>query len=218
MHTSNISHPRARGFSLVELLVVIGIISLMASLVGVALSSNNGANSVKASQRVLAGLVQSARTQALLKQESVRILIHADENDPSRYRRFAGLVYFDSDQQGWVAVNDGSLLPNGAYFAIDSINSTFTSDSTIAIEYPRRTAQQIGSGDTYYYVEFNPNGTVVTPPAPIIAVQSARLDGPASPGNVPLIDDDQTMAAIAIHKLGTVSFLDDAEIIRQQDL
>ena len=218
MRTQQLHHLRSRGFSLIELLVVIGIISLMAGLIGKALSSNNGAGSIKASQRVLAGLVQTARTQALLKQERVRVLIHADEDDPNRYRRFAGLVYFDSTQDGWVAVNDGTLLPSGAYFSIDSVNSTFSSNNTIAIQYPRRTAQKLGSGDSYYYVEFNADGTVLTPPAPLIAVQAARLNGPVSPGNVPLENDDEIMAAIAIHKLGTVSFLDDAQIIREQGL
>lgn len=217
MKTAFSKRTNRRAFSLIELLVVIGIITLMAGLIGTALTTSGGATSVKASQRVLAGLVQSARTQALLKQQKVRLLIHADESDPSRYRRYAGLVY-GSDTDGWIAVNDGTLLPSGAYFAIDTENSTFTSNSTISLQYPRREAKMVGTGDSYYYVEFNADGTVVTSPAPIIAVQAASLTGPATPGNIPLENDPNAIAAVVIHKLGSITFLDDADIIREQGL
>lgn len=71
----------------------------------------------------------------------------------------------------WYAVGEGSMLPEGIFYVdngnsavtqqilrSDTVNSTFPATPTMKIEFPRRKAQQSGSGPTWFYYEFLSSG------------------------------------------------------------
>ena len=71
------SMQRNKAFTLIELLIVLGLI-MVASSVMVISSGNNDGVALKSSQRIVSSIAQGARGQAILKQTPTRILIYAD--------------------------------------------------------------------------------------------------------------------------------------------
>lgn len=84
---------RQRGFTLIELLVVITIIVVAASIIMVAGRGGEG-TALRASQRILSGIANGARGQALLKNAETRLIIYGanpggSNFDYDKYRRFS---------------------------------------------------------------------------------------------------------------------------------
>lgn len=119
-----------RGFTLIELLVVMAIIAVFLGILGMALSrSSNPTMASQGGQRTISGLVTGARAQAILKQGTVRLIVHNDpplssdsvavqQEKRERYLRYLGIVVLDTDDNGdlyWKAVNEGVYLPRGVY-------------------------------------------------------------------------------------------------------
>lgn len=104
--------PLAAAFSLIELLVVIGLIALMVGGVGFALRDSAPSLAVQNAQGVVAGALNAARTHALAEQTTVRIAIDANPQSDSFMRRLHILVQAGG---GWRAVGNEILLPGGAF-------------------------------------------------------------------------------------------------------
>lgn len=122
-----------QGFTIIEILVVIAIIAVFLGVLGVALSGRNQTIATQGGQRTMAGLVTSARGQAILKQAPVRLIIHNDPPLPGdspeiqqekreRYLRYFGIVMLTLDTEVtppaevWKPLNEGVFLPRGVYF------------------------------------------------------------------------------------------------------
>ncbi len=140
------SEKSRRAFTLVELLAVIGIIAVMATVIGVSLGGGNATTSLGSSQRIAAGIFQSARSIAVLKQTKTRVLIYGSngaDTDAAKYLRFMQVIYYTgtemvddgsgtpTPQDIWVAANAGTYLPQGVYYYPQ--RSDFT-DSQVVVE------------------------------------------------------------------------------------
>ena len=91
---------RCKAFTLIELLVVISIILIASSIIFI--GGNSGAGSaLSSSLRIVSGIAQGARGQAILKNAETRLIIHNDPSDLEKYRRFFGIVYEDNDNAGY---------------------------------------------------------------------------------------------------------------------
>ncbi len=159
-------------FTLVELLVVISIILIASSIIFLGGGGGEGAK-LSSSQRIVSGIAQGARGQAILKNADARLIIYSETNtsgDPEKFLRYFGIVYWGTDSggtEGWLAATQGTYLPDGIYF-----NDELSKDKdggaipTMDLDYPRRnvagnTNRANGGGsEAYYFYEFSSNGTM----------------------------------------------------------
>lgn len=105
---------RARAFTLLELLVVVGLIAVLSFLVVGALQPGRGA-ALEAAQATMANLLVAARTKAVATNRPVRLLVNFDlggGQSPSRYLRYVALQF--QSAAGWQSTTD-VFLPDGVY-------------------------------------------------------------------------------------------------------
>lgn len=81
-----------RAFTLVELLVVIGLIAVLAGVLGLALGGGNSGAALQSSQATLQGLFAAARGQAAISQSNAQIVINVEKDSDGFLREFYVLV------------------------------------------------------------------------------------------------------------------------------
>lgn len=107
--------PRHSAFTLVELLVVLGIMALMAGGLGLALQDGSPAVALESAQGTVASLVTAARGQAALSQRRTRLVVNADPADERFLRGILVAVESAPNSGQWRVAADGALLPRGIY-------------------------------------------------------------------------------------------------------
>ena len=219
-HIHMYKYKSKRGFTLIELLVVISVILIASSIIFIGGNGGAGA-SLSSSQRIVSGITKGARGQAILKNARVRLIIYTDNPNNSneeKYLRYFGIVYEDNDNPGlWIAATQGTFLPEGVYFdaALSSRNGwsipNWPSTATMSLEYPRNIAKSEGSGDEFYYYEFNSNGTVSSIPIDFVnswIVIRAGVLKPTTAGALALeIEEGQEsiVSALILRRVGTTT-------------
>ena len=199
---------RKQAFTLVELLVVISIMLVAASILFVGGNSGKRAK-LNASQRIVSGIAQGARGQAILKGATTRLIVYSDDTENSeeaKKLRFFGIIFEDSNGD-WVAATQGTFIPEGIYFDPDGAKSgDSTTRPTMQLEYPRLSPQTAGSGDTYYYYEYNSNGTMRGADANSWLVLRAGVLKPGDAGEleVNFPSDDESLDSIASIKCALI--------------
>jgi prepilin-type N-terminal cleavage/methylation domain-containing protein len=214
------SYSRKSAFTLIELLVVISIILIASSIIFIGGGGGEGAK-LSSSQRIISGIAQGARGQAILKNAKVRLIIYSEANvdmDPDKVLRYVGIIYADpkdTDQENptsWIAATQGTYLPEGIYF--NKILSQGWPGSTMNLDYPRLSAQSGGS-EQYYYYEFNRNGTMATNyDNTWLAIQAGTLkpNGGGVLGVEESFDDIENeglKAALIFRRVGTTTLVSD---------
>lgn len=233
--TQKWSPPRERlaGFTLIEILVVVSIMVVVASII-FAVGSRGTGTKLKAAQRIVSGIAQGARGQAILRNMPTRIIVYADTSNnvsDDKKLRFCGLVYGnpdDVDANGrplsWLASNKGTFLPEGIYFNVEKSNDKNASLGllpTMRLEYPRVKSVEAGSGDEYYYYEFNDNGTMASNPINFnnawLVLQAGNLLPQGENGRMQVDFSDQEneflLAGLIFRRVGTTTLVSDPDVL-----
>ena len=208
-------YSKKSAFTLIELLVVISIILIASSIIFIGGGGGDGAK-LSSSQRIISGIAQGARGQAILKNATTRLIIYSDlasNKDEEKKLRYFGIVYEDNANPGqWFAATQGTYLPEGIYFNKD-LSKEYPTSSTMKINYPRQSAQSGSSGEEYYYYEFNSNGTMATNYNNTwLAIQAGNLK-PNSGGLLEVdfteIKNEGLKAALIFRRVGTTTLVSD---------
>ena len=168
-----------KGFTLIEMLVVIAIISVLSMGISM-LNMKDSSQSAYSAQQSLITAFYEARVTAMQKQTDCRVIIYKGP-DITRKLRQVGVIYRSKGRNdmelGWVALNDGFIMPQNVFFVppendfdkfvklgkdIDKsevYKSTFNNGYTGAFEivniteFPSRQPEALteGSGDWYSY-------------------------------------------------------------------
>jgi prepilin-type N-terminal cleavage/methylation domain-containing protein len=212
------SSSKNSAFTLIELLVVISVILIASSIIFIGGGGGDGAK-LSSSQRIISGIAQGARGQAILKNAKTRLIIYSNDpanKDEEKMLRYFGIVYEEapagSDQ--WFAATQGTFLPEGIYFNED-LSKEFPASSKMKINYPRLSAQP-GAGDSgeeYYYYEFNSNGTMATDyDNTWLAIQAGTLK-PISDEEYEVdfteTENEGLKAALIFRRVGTTTLVSD---------
>ena len=213
------SYSKKSAFTLIELLVVISIILIASSIIFIGGGGGDGAK-LSSSQRIISGIAQGARGQAILKNATTRLIIYSDlasNKDEEKKLRYFGIYEDNANLGQWFAATQGTYLPEGIYFNEDLSKAKGFPSRTMKINYPRQSAQSGSSGEEYYYYEFNSNGTMATDyDNTWLAIQAGTLK-PNSGGLLEVdfteIENEGLKAALIFRRVGTTTLVSDpAEI------
>ncbi|WP_414664386.1 Tfp pilus assembly protein FimT/FimU [Horticoccus sp. 23ND18S-11] len=209
-------------FTLIELMVVIGIIALVAVGLGRALTDTGG-NSLATGQTTLAALVSTARAQAAVGQTETRLMVYATRPPAGDAEKFLRLLQvFRAEPQGsntWVPVGAAVVLPRGIYVVPTSTAGLLAAGVTwptnppllSTLGNPFNPGQAAGTpfgNSTAYFLQFNADGSIQqmgTQAYARLLVATAVLSN-----NVPQFNNAGAVRGLLIRPSGGVTFANDA--------
>jgi prepilin-type N-terminal cleavage/methylation domain-containing protein len=110
-----------RGFTILELLVVLAVMGVMIGALGFSFVGVNQTNLGDA-QRSLISLCQRARALAVSSSSESRIIVMADADDPNKYLRQVMLICQDKNNSNyWQRVEADFYLPDDMWFVSDGL-------------------------------------------------------------------------------------------------
>jgi len=150
------------GFSLVELLVVIGIISIFLAI-GVGFGRSLSGSGVSTASAQAEALFHEARAIALGSGRLSRVLIDVNDANSETYLRRVAIVAQMLDNNGkpmpdqWELTSGVLMLPTSIYFSKEFSRKDFVR-GTGALDEMKLTAGGDHYNGTYAYYEFNSEG------------------------------------------------------------
>lgn len=231
---SAVLRPASSGFTLLELLVVIGLVATMSVLLVSGLTGTGKSASLQSAQATISNLITAARTKAPATNRKARLLVNADPGAPDRYLRF--IVLQVARQPGtnpaeWDTIQSISL-PAGAYIVPGSLTGLVTdatqwkrvsdpADDLASDLFKNQSLTYLIEGDTtaqlWTGVAFTPNGTLAAlaggPPPKgsiVIALGQTRAPGTYQAGLPPVqLASAQTVRGLVLSAYGVPALLND---------
>ncbi len=173
---------RSRGFSLIELMVVILIISMLLTLGAVGLKGIAGGKGISTAVATSEALFDEARSIAVGKGTKARVLVDInDSQDVDNYLRRILVAYqkLDSDGQPteeWELASRATLLPDKVFFSQEYSRLDHEGGGGDVREMSLSTGRTNFDG-RYLYYEFNSEGICTSPGASFIMGTGARNQG-----------------------------------------
>ncbi len=113
---------------MVELLVVMALIAILSGFVLTSISGRDEAQSLDAAVTKATSFFDLARSAAISRHTSTRVLFHYNPAEPERYLRYGIVVFEDPDAgaatERWKVLAEGEFLPLGVYLSPQHIASS----------------------------------------------------------------------------------------------
>jgi prepilin-type N-terminal cleavage/methylation domain-containing protein len=171
-----------RGFSLIELLVVILIISLLLTLGAVGMRGISGGNSVNSAIATTEAVFDEARSIAVGKGTKARVLVDVnDAQDNDNYLRRVLIAFQKLDDQGeptedWELASRALNLPEKIFFSRTYSKKDHEGGSGDLDEMTLSINKRAFDG-RYLYYEFNSEGIATAPGASFVVGSGTRPQG-----------------------------------------
>lgn len=218
----------ARGFTLMELLIVVGLIAALAVTITYALGGGGKAVALESGQAMLANIVTAARTRAVASGRNVRILVRT-QTDRDDYRRLLVLVQLRAPAlAASVAANWETIgavtLPAGVYLMPDSsqlipgllsnpsawtggggsaLRSSVLENTTFNYDYD-------GRSEAWEFLGFTDNGTNETNAGDLILAAGRARPPDTANGSAPIeLTDPDAVRGVTLSSYGVVRLIHD---------
>lgn len=172
-----------RGFSLVELLVVILIISLLLTLGAVGMRGLEGGKGISSAVATSEALFDEARSLAVGKGTKARVLVDVtDAQDNINYLRRMFVAYEELNDQGeatgkWAVASRAIILPDKIFFSRDFSRKNHQSGGGAPLESQDLTFDKKAFDGSYIVYEFNSEGIATDPGSSFVVGAGARPTG-----------------------------------------
>ena len=215
-------------FSLVEMLVVAGIIGLLVTAIGMALRDTGG-NALATAQTTLASMLNTARAQAAVHQTNTLVAIYATRPAPGdavggeRYLRLVQVFRDETPEGGsrtWVPVGTGAYLPRGVFVVPPTTTGllapgvTWPSNPPLLttargpINLGQPTGTPFGTPATALVIEFTPEGTIEQVGNQAYSRVVLTTGGMAN--NLPQFTSNQSVRGLLLRPTGGITFVNRA--------
>lgn len=160
-------HKRKDAFSLVELLVVIAILAMMAGLGASGLQGVAGGSGVQGAVDLTAGIIEQARTEAVLRGNGSRVLINADPQSKGCLGTVAVLVGIRQPDGTvfWKLSSRPQPFPKNAFFFKDYSGGF----GTMKFDFLGPGEQAGDQGTTCFYFEYDGKGNLKSPDPSVLS-------------------------------------------------
>ncbi len=215
-----------KGFSLLELLVVIAVMGVMMGLIGFSFLSG-GSSQIGAGQRDLMAMIHQARTLAMASGREARLIVSADNggNEEGNFLRYAEVILEQdsNDSEIWSVEGVGLRLPEGVWFvAEEEVGDEWPKDGTciwssssldepfLLGEAKNGERSEQGGGARFHHLAFDPTGAIVSdayPAMPRLVIGKANLIRD-SDGFRPFFSNPLDIAGVQIQPFGGIIALE----------
>lgn len=213
----NVSSPMRTpsGFSLLELLVVVGVIALLAAMMVSGLQGRDGPK-LRAAQEALITQVQAARNTAVARNAPCRLLVNAGDSPDNGRRRLALAVKSRTPgSTKWEVLGTPAKLPDGTALLVADGETPATTQGGSSSAPQTMPGSELDAADSmkhpdWYYFEFDPSGTCEDNAGAILVVGIVRHDGTNWIRKTP-----DLIRGIMVRRAGQASAFSNPEHIRE---
>jgi len=227
-----------KGFSLLELLVVLAVMGVMMGLLGFSFLGSSSTN-LGLAQRNILSLIHKARFLALSTGAETRIIVNAESDVSQKYLRYVEVITLDrnassSGVKRWlVDENSRVLLPENIWFVADGIqsdNAGWASNGICVwsssledegfylkdIKNGKREEEIGEKSDRYHFLSCNSQGVFLSPAYPTmpsIVLAKGSLAPMAGGTMVPRFVNQRDVVGIQFQPFGGIVMMESQDFI-----
>jgi len=173
---------RSTGFTLIEMLIVIAIMSILLTVGAIGISGITGGKGVASAVASTEALFEQARSIAVSKGTTARVMVSVnDPADTANYLKRLVVVYKELNSDGtpsgnWALSDRGIVLPDQVYFSNTySVKDQKAGTGALEVfDLPTGGSVKKPFAGKYVYYEFNSEGICTTSGASFIVGTGAR--------------------------------------------